>query len=134
MKIRLRHIYTLLFCIYLAAVAFLCFMQTENLPDISAETFLGIPIDKVLHFLMFLPYPVLSGMTFIDTERGLAMNLITLAVLVITGAGLAYGTEAIQAYTDYRSYETADFHADLIGMASGTAAISAYLIISRLKK
>ena len=134
MKAKIKHIYIILFCFYLIAVALLCFLRPSSLPEMDIRTFLGLPIDKVLHFVMFLPYPVLAGMSFMNRENALLRNIITLMILVILGIGMAYGTEIIQAQTGYRAYEIADFHADISGIAAGSAIALAYLTYLRLKK
>lgn len=134
MKNRLKGISVIVFCIYLAAVAVLCFIRPSRLPEMDIRTFLGIPIDKVLHFLMFLPYPVLSAIVFISREQNRTAVTATLFILVLTGIGVAYGTEMIQAHTDYRSYEIADFLADIAGIAAGTVITASCLIYTRLKK
>ena len=97
-------------------------------------TFLGIPIDKCLHFLMFLPFPILAGLVFTDKERSFLSGLAIMTVLAVVGSGLAYGTELIQAHTGYRAYETEDFIADAIGICAGTVIFLSYTIITRLKK
>lgn len=98
------------------------------------KTFLGLPIDKVLHFIMFLPYPVLSGMVFINREQKLPAIISIMLILAITGIGVAYGTEMIQSQTGYRSYEIADFYADMTGIAAGIVLTISYLTYIRLKK
>ena len=122
MRTRIKTIMTVLFCIYIAALAFLCFMKTDSVPDVQFTLF-GIPTDKLVHFCMFAPYPVLAFQTFHPDNASAWMELIILAVLAILGLGLAYGTEQIQSLTDYRSYEIADFYADSIGIAAGTAVV-----------
>ena len=134
MERRLKKIYIAVFCIYLTAVALLCFLRPSSLPEVDIKTFLGIPIDKCLHFLMFLPFPILSGLVFIDKESGLLSGIAIMAVLAVVGSGLAYGTELIQAHTGYRAYEIGDFIADAIGICAGTAAFLSYTITTRLKK
>ena len=134
MKGHLRILYITAFCIYLAAVGVLCFIRPSSLPEMEIKTFLGLPIDKVLHFLMFLPYPVLSGLAFINREQKLSAVISIMLILAITGTGVAYGTEMIQAQTGYRSYEIADFHADMTGIATGIIISAGYIIHNRLKR
>lgn len=134
MKHRLKALSIVAFCIYLAAVAVVCFIRPSSLPEIDIKTFLGIPIDKILHFIMFLPYPVLSGMVFISKEQKRPAIISTLLILALTGIGVAYGTEMIQSHTDYRSYEIADFYADIAGIAAGSIITASCLIYTRLKK
>ena len=134
MKEKLRILYIVAFCIYLAAVGVLCFIRPSSLPEMDIKTFLGLPIDKVLHFLMFLPYPVLSGLVFISREQKLPAVTAVMLILVATGIGVAYGTEMIQSQTGYRSYEIADFYADLTGIAAGIILAASYIAYTRLKK
>ena len=134
MKGHLRILYIAAFCIYLAAVGVLCFIRPSSLPEMDVKTFLGLPIDKVLHFLMFLPYPVLSGLVFINKDQKLSAAATIMLILAITGIGVAYGTEMIQSQTEYRSYEIADFYADLIGIAAGIILAASYIAYTRLKK
>lgn len=133
MKGRITATYITLFCVYLTAVGVLCFIKPSSIPEIDIKTFLGIPIDKIFHFMMFLPYPILAGPVFVRRERGLASGILTLALLSVTGAGVAYGTELIQAHTGYRSYEIADFHADITGIITGSLIAMGYLTYTRLK-
>ena len=134
MKKGLKKLYIVAFCIYMAAVAVLCFMNPSQLPEIDVKTFLGIPIDKVLHFLMFLPYPILSSLSFITRGTGTLKNLAILLVLIVLGIGISYGTEAIQAQTGYRSYDLEDFYADMVGIATGTILTTVYIAYTKLNK
>ena len=134
MKGRIRFIHITLFCVYLTAVGVLCFLKPSSIPEIDVKTFLGIPIDKALHFLMFLPYPILASPIFIGRDCSMACGIIIIAVLALTGAGIAYGTELIQAQTGYRSYEIGDFQADITGIMAGSLSAAAYLTYTRLKK
>ena len=122
-----------LFCLYIAAVAYLCFAKPDGMPELPTEWF-GLPADKVAHFLMFLPYPVLAGLSFISHKQKLGWNIVVLMSLAAVGIGMAYGTEVIQSHTEYRSYEIEDFYADLIGIGSGVIIAITYLIYIKLKK
>ena len=53
----------ILFAVYLAAVAFLCFGQFSSSQDVPMDLW-GIPTDKVVHFLMFFPFPLLACLAF----------------------------------------------------------------------
>ena len=111
-----------LFFVYLAVIAFLCFMKADSVPEVQFTLF-GLPADKIVHFCMFAPYPILAFQTFHQIESSRWQEMMLLGVLVILGAGLAYGTEQLQGLTDYRSFEMTDFYADTIGLAAGTVAV-----------
>ena len=53
----------LLFMAYVGLVAWLCFGTFTPDPDIP-RTIFGIPIDKCVHFAMFLPFPILGTLAF----------------------------------------------------------------------
>ena len=134
MKGKATTIYIILFCIYLAAVGVVCFIKPSSIPEMNLKTFLGIPIDKVLHFLMFIPYPILAGPVFIGRDCSFICGAVIISIIAVTGAGVAYGTELIQAQTGYRSYEIGDFHADITGIITGSMTAIAYMTYTRLKK
>ncbi|MBR5103193.1 MAG: VanZ family protein [Bacteroidales bacterium] len=131
MKYR-KQISIILFCLYIAAVAFLCFMQGEQLPELP-KTWFGIPADKVAHALMFFPFTILGYLSFTSEENTTFQKTVILVILIAVGWGMAYATESIQRLLGYRAYEISDMKADLIGLTAG-AFFSGLLIIFSLKK
>ena len=122
-----RIISAIVFCIYLAAVAFLCFAKPEELPQVPMMWF-GIPADKAGHFLMFIPFPILSYMVFGNPEYPVPRQILALSAIMCLGIGLAIGTEQIQAQLAYRQAEFMDLYADAAGLAAGTFMIIMYII------
>jgi VanZ family protein len=122
MASRLKITSRILFILYLAAVVVVCFGHFENLPDIEKK-FLGIPMDKVIHFIMFLPFPILMGISFHKTStKSLNTIFFTLGTFVL-GCILAGATEIGQSFTTYRSCDITDFRADSIALAISTLAV-----------
>lgn len=113
-----RHIAAIVLCVYIAAVAVLCFIRQDNAPSVSFTLF-GIASDKIAHFLMFLPFTMIAYAAFRPDSRRLMPHLLVLLAVVLSGAGLAAGTERIQAALEYRSGDIMDFAADMAGMAAG---------------
>ena len=134
LNLRSRKTYIALFCIYLAAVAVACFTKPSNLPDMGAGTLMGIPMDKVLHFILFLPFPVLASMSMTDPKRKQSANFAVLALMTVVGIGVAYVTEALQAKLGYRSYDLKDLYADSLGIIAGALATAAIITCTRLEK
>lgn len=130
MKLNTRHISFIILCIYIAAVAVLCFMKTDSLPSVELY-FLGIPLDKIIHFIMFAPFPVLAYMTFWPAKAGKAGKLGVLMVIAAVGAGLAKATERIQSMLGYRNGDPADFMSDLAGILIGSAIIAAFILFKK---
>ena len=112
----------ILFVVYLAAIAFLCFMHADKIPDMQ-KTLFGIPTDKVAHFLMFLPFPILAFLAY-DHVTNKVWSVVLFAVLTFAvGAAIAWGTEYIQGMLPYRSRDVADFRADLLALGISTMGV-----------
>ena len=120
----------ILFCLYVTAVILLCIIKTESLPELP-KTFLGIPLDKVAHFIMFLPFPILSYATFCHKDSSIWRDLALMAIICITGGVFAYSTEILQSMTDYRSSDIMDIAADGAGLLSGTLATIIYILFRK---
>lgn len=121
-RITIFRIFTLL---YLAVVALLCFANFSQLPEVQ-QYFLGIPADKLVHFLMFLPFPILAFWSLAKKRTGVVKTLLVLAGLYALGCLIAWGTEYVQGLLPYREMDMADFKADRIGLACGS--IIAFII------
>lgn len=102
---------------YLAAVGYCCFGQFNDLPEINADTFFGIPADKVVHFLMFFPFPILCHLAFSGWISKPRHTVLSVAAVFLTGVMIAAGTEIGQSFTDYRSGDILDFTADTLSLA-----------------
>ena len=128
-----KRLHIAIFCLYLTAVGILCFMKPDDLPSVEKFIF-GIPLDKAAHFMMFLPYPVLCSMSFMGHDIKRLRSICVLAIIFVVGAGMAYGTEVIQAHTGYRAYEINDFYADMAGMSIGALITLTYILIRKNRK
>lgn len=133
MQLKMRHISAFLLCAYIVAVAVLCFMKPSSLPQVELD-FFGIPMDKVVHFIMFLPFSILAYMTFWPADAGRIRKLAVLLVIVIFGAGMAVATEKIQAMTGYRTGDIMDFAADMTGILVGAALTALFILLKKDRK
>lgn len=125
-----RLLYIALFCIYIGAVLLLCLMKPDDIPQ-PQITFFGLPLDKVIHFLMFLPFPVLSFSIFYDRAAKRTVNFLAIISIFISGAGAAIGTEYLQSLTGYRSYEITDIYADMTGLVIGSIATTLFTLVRK---
>ena len=126
MTSKARKIFRILLVLYLISILVLCFANLSSLPDVS-NTIFGIEIDKVAHFLMFLPFPALFFLSF----EGKAAALIGAGILA--GLSVAGTTEWVQSFLTYRSMDLADFFADTAGLLSGALLTGAAVAIFRKK-
>ena len=122
---RKRNIARLVFLLYIAAVLYLCFGEFSSLSEVT-KRFLGFEADKVAHFLMFFPFPILFYMAFgwptHKVWHSLALTLFILAV----GSTIAAGTELVQDFIPYRASDRVDFRADFLALCG--ASIITFLI------
>lgn len=112
----------ILFVVYLAAIAFLCFMHADKIPDMQ-KTLFGIPTDKVAHFLMFLPFPILTFLSYDHVTKKVWSAVLFAVLTFAVGAAIAWGTEYIQGMLPYRSRDVADFRADLLALGISTLGV-----------
>lgn len=116
----------ILFVLYLAAVAYLCFSNSAGLPRIPAFSFPGA--DKLVHFLMFFPFTPL--LWFSSRRSGNVTSQETvkrLGLICLTGFAFGLSTEIIQAILPYREADIKDLLADTLGIAASALVLVAII-------
>ena len=109
-----RIVMLLLFAAYLAAIAYLCFSSGQTDLKLPEDLF-GLPIDKCVHFLMFLPFPILGTLAFNFRSWWRALSVTTLLAIAI-----AFTFEHLQSIlTETRITDPKDLNANILGIASG---------------
>lgn len=127
-----KAIFITAFVIYLAAVIYLCLMKPDNLPQTELYLF-GLPLDKVAHFLMFLPFPALAYMMLWEKGRKTWAELLILLSCLAVGVGLAFLTEHLQSMTQYRSSDIKDIYADMTGLGIGCIVVLTNIAIKHIR-
>lgn len=118
--------------LYMVALVLLCVLNFKTPPNVQ-KTLFGIPTDKIVHFCMFFPMPILAFFAFDKyTDKVWTSLLFTLLTFVV-GIGIATLTEWVQSLTPHRSMEHADFIADVIALGISSVLV-AVLDISKMKK
>ena len=105
-----------LFVMYLAAIGLICFISSSSVPDLPT-LFLGIDVDKMIHFGMFLPFPIMAFLSFDHPSGKKLRNVLFIVVSMIVGVIIAGFTEVIQEYLPTREMDINDFIADSTGIA-----------------
>lgn len=122
------------FYVYVAAVLLLCFGRFDSAPSLPT-TFLGIPTDKLAHFCMFFPFPILAFLAFDKYTETVPSTLAFAGTTLLLGCLLAWGTEWGQAHlTDYRSGDPYDLLADGIALTLSTLIVIYWDIRKQKKK
>ena len=129
---RTRIISLILFSLYIAAVCYLCFAKPDEMPSIEIS-FFGLPIDKVVHFLMFLPFPILAFKAFESDNYKTGRRILLLLGIAAAGIALAAMTEFVQGFLSYRSEDTYDLFSDYMGLGTGMVGVIIYLIFRKLR-
>ena len=105
----------ILFGLYLVAVAVLCFGKFDSAQDVPKALW-GIPMDKIVHFLMFFPFPILGCLALGGHPGKPGKAVLRTGFAFLAGCAFAAGTEWVQAHLPYRSGDPADFGADALAL------------------
>ena len=122
----------ILFAVYLAAVAFLCFGQFSSSEDVPMDLW-GIPTDKVVHFLMFFPFPLLAFLAFGGYQGQVGKAVLKTAVAFLAGCAFAAGTEWVQTRLPYRSGDPVDFQADALALLFSSIIVLLLVLVKHRK-
>lgn len=128
-----RSVKVLLFVLYIVALAYACFGHFDNMEQISWSLW-GIPSDKLVHFCLFLPFPILSYMVTRERSSKPWHSLALALSIFILGCVLAAGSEIGQGLTGYRSCDPADFRADCLALAVSSLAVLAMDLGKQFRK
>ena len=118
--------------LYVVAVAYLCFANFHKLPEVP-KTFLGIPMDKIVHFCMFFPFPILAFFAYDKLTQTPLQALAALLCICAFGGIFAGLTEIVQGMLPYRSQDIKDYNADLLSIGISGLLVFVY-DISKMKK
>lgn len=117
----------ILMAVYLAAVGILCFGNFSSTGlDVPGRLF-GIPVDKVVHFVMFLPFVPLFYGSFCRDGRSFTVAFAGFLLAVAVGGAI----EVLQGETGYRSRDVLDLLSDSLGALSGFAATTLTILLTR---
>lgn len=116
------------FIIYFAVLAYLYFATFESDSELP-PAILGIPLDKCVHFLMFLPFPVLGTIAFQKDSWWRTLCWSTVAANII-----AFVFESQQHYINpYRYTQAEDLNANLLGITVGLVIMALIGVFTKKK-
>ncbi len=122
---RKKPVFRILFFLYLAAVLFLCFGKFDNTPSVELSLF-GLSVDKLVHFIMFFPFPILAFFAFDRYTESVKSTLLFVGIALVTGILVAVATEWCQAhFTEYRSGDPMDFLSDTLALLVSSVLVAA---------
>ena len=120
---RKKLVFRILFFLYLAAVLFLCFGKFDNTPSVELSF---LSVDKLAHFIMFFPFPILAFFAFDRYTESVKSTLLFVGIALVTGILVAVATEWGQAhFTEYRSGDPMDFLSDTLALFLSSVLVAA---------
>ena len=111
--------------IYIAAVAYFCFANFDKITRIP-RSFFGIPTDKIVHFCLFFPFPILGFYAYDRYTETPWQALVALICICAFGGIFAGLTELIQGTLSYRSPDIRDFRADCLAIGISALLVFVY--------
>lgn len=124
--------YVMMF-VYLCIVGFLCFWHFDDM-QAAEKMIVGIPADKVAHFLIFFPFPILAWITFGRRINKKWPAMLFIIGIFILGCILGGGIELLQGLTTYRSCDINDFRADALGMSLSSILMIIFALVRTGRK
>ena len=122
----------IVFAVYILAVLVLCFGKFESSQDMPKDLW-GIPLDKIVHFLMFFPFPLLAYLAF-DRYRERRWSAAPWTGAALAGGALfAAFTELVQSRLSYRSGDPADFKADFLALFLSSVIVFIVILVKHKK-
>jgi len=122
---KVRITISLIFITYIAIVFFLTLHQFKQTLDLNLDQyFLGMRFDHIVHFIMFLPYSILTWVTLNYAGRKIVTEgtkkIKNIFVILISGIAFGTITEILQKLiTTSRQYDPSDIRADTISILVG---------------
>ncbi len=115
-------IVTTLMLLYVALVFFCCLynFSGNDTMDLN-QYFLGIRLDRYVHFTMFFPYPFAAWLFLNYNSKTVVYKQYTYSFIILTGLLLASFAEASQElFTEYRDTDPFDLCANITGIFTAT--------------
>lgn len=132
MRDRLHFILKAIFILYIIVLCFCCFWNFRGSIDLSTELW-GIPRDKIAHFCMFFPFPIVFYLAF-PKLRNTPRRYLKFSILaLVTGVAAGLAIEIIQGLSGYRSCDMNDLLADFCGLVSSVLVLQVFVAFVRKK-
>ena len=116
------------FLVYVGMVVYVCFGHFDDLPDMSRPIW-GIPQDKIIHFIMFFPFPIIAALALDLRPSRYGKAFLEALLLLVCGLAIAAATEIGQGFTDYRDPSVWDWVADISALVSSSLLVLTVLLI-----
>ena len=116
------------FLVYFGLVLYVCFGHFDDLPDMSKPIW-GIPQDKIIHFIMFFPFPILAAFALNLRPRSYGKVFLEVILLFLCGMAIAAATEIAQGFIAYRDRSIWDWVADASALVCSSLIVLTVLLL-----
>ncbi len=118
MKI-LKYTFHVIFFLYIALVIFASLYSFKGSGIDLSDYIFGIRADRIVHFIMFIPYSVCAWLAFgLSFKRVAGKNPVF--ILFLTGIIISSITEILQTFSPNRDFDIYDLSANYLGIISGS--------------
>lgn len=136
-------IHKLIFAAYISVVLALCFADSS--PDTVTGSYIsyinssvtvcpGLGNDKIVHLLMFFPFPLLAMRAFGRNKKSLPQYMASVLVALLAGILTGGVIELLQGVSGYRDCDIKDFCADCVGSLLGAALTLQLFVLNKIKR
>lgn len=105
-----------LFALYLGVLFFLSLYPFSSAPVDMSQYILGIRTDRIIHFIMFFPLPLLSGFVYQLSRLKLKGRFGKYVLICFISLIIASLTEFLQSLTDFRDFDILDLVANYLSV------------------
>ena len=118
----LKYTFHAVFYIYIVLVLFASLYSfNESKIDLSDYIF-GIRADRIVHFILFLPYSVNAWLAFGSSLKKISGRYARYYIL-LSGIIISSATEYLQTLTPYRDFDLFDLSSNYLGIISGSLIV-----------
>jgi len=118
----LKYTFHAVFYIYILLVLFASLYSFKETKIDLSEYILGIRVDRIVHFILFLPYSVNAWLAFGSSLKKYSGRYSQLYIL-FSGLVVSSVTEYLQTLTPYRDFDIFDLSSNYLGIMSGSILV-----------
>ncbi len=119
----IKYAFRSIFFIYILIILFASLYSFKNTSVDLSGFILGIRADRLIHFIMFLPFPLFAWLAFGTTIKRHTHRL-SISVLLISGLLISTITEVLQTLNPNRDFDYIDLIANYSAIIIGTTLVA----------
>ncbi|MHC1778688.1 MAG: VanZ family protein [Bacteroidales bacterium] len=118
----LKYTFHAVFYLYIALVLFASLYSFNNTKIDLSEYLFGLRVDRIVHYILFLPYSVNAWLAFGSSLKKYSVKYAQLYTL-LSGILVSSMTEYLQTLTPYRDFDLLDLSSNYLGIISGSLIV-----------